>query len=98
MVKMVTNLEQMNKDMGLDRLLAITSGCRTDMHEPDEQGLKAMVVGDHLDNACGHYIGVEQIVGGFQEFVVILKRFDEKEGWQTESFNLANLIALARQA
>lgn len=74
----------------LDRLLNITENCRDDMHEPDEQGVTASVIGDHLDNAYGTQITVEN---GFQEYIVILKR-DGKQ----ELFNLANLIALARDA
>lgn len=89
----------MNKALGLNRLLAITKDCRPDMHEPDEQGIKVRVIGDHLDNACGDYIGVEQIRNGFQEFVVIIERFDSENNFHTvDTFNLANLIALARQA
>lgn len=87
----------MNNDFDLDRLLSITTGCRPDMHEPDEQGLKARVVGDHLDNAFGDRVDVEQITKGFQEFVVILERFDGGE-FRIETFNLADLIALARKA
>lgn len=87
----------MNKQSNLERLRSITYGCRPDMHEPDEQGLRARVVGDHLDNACGDHIGVDQITRGFQEFVVILERFDD-EVKGVEVFNLADLIALARRA
>jgi hypothetical protein len=87
----------MNNPLGLDRLLSITRDCRPDMHEPDEQGLKAHVVGDHLDNAFGNQIALEAITKGFQEFVIILERFDEGK-IVIETFNLANLIALARQA
>lgn len=78
----------------LNRLQNITRGCRPDMHEPDEQGIKARVVGDHLDNAMGEYISADQIEGGYQEFVVIL----ERDGIEREKINLATLIALARRA
>jgi len=78
-----------------DRLLQITRGCRPDMHEPDEHGIKARIVGDHLDNAFGEDIRIEAIEGNFQEFVVILER-DTNHGRKTEKFNLATLIALAR--
>jgi len=77
------------------RLKDITKTCRTDMHEPDEQGLKCRVVGDHLDNACGEYTTEDAIIRGYQEYVVVLERFDG-EKFQVEKFNLANLIALAR--
>ena len=72
-----------------ERLLAITKGCRHDMHEPDEQGLSARIVGDELDNAFGEQ---ETAHLGFQEIVAILTR----EGAGEERFNLATLIALAR--
>ena len=77
----------------LERLVKFTEECRNDMHEPDEQNLKARVIGDHLDNACGEHIGVKQIAEGFQEFVIVLEKDNEYE-----SFNLATLIALARKA
>ncbi len=76
------------------RLLAITDGCRDDMHEPDEQGLSARVVGSHLDNAFGDHISGEFLEKGYQELVVILNRDDGR----AEKFNLASLIALARKA
>lgn len=77
----------------LNRLQNITRGCRPDMHEPDEQDLKAQVIGDHLDNAMGDHISEDAIRGGFQELVVILRR-----GSEVEAINLATLIALARRA
>lgn len=81
------------------KLVAFTKPCRHDMHEPDEQGVKVAIVGDHLDNACGEHIDEKAIREGYQEYVVVLRRFDE----ETEKFlecpiNLASLIALARQA
>lgn len=80
-----------------NRLRAITTDCRPDMHEPDEQGIKCRVIGDHLDNAFGNSVITEHIVGGFQEFVVVLERL--KDGKiVTDRFNLADLIALARRA
>ena len=75
------------------RLHEITHECREDMHEPDEQDLKARVIGDHLDNAMGESINEKAIAGGYQEYVVVL----ERDGKQ-ERFNLACLIALARKA
>lgn len=79
------------------RLAAITRDCRPDMHEPSEQDLKARLVGDHLDNACGESIQEEAISRGFQEYVVILERYDNGK-ILVEKFNLATLIALARYA
>lgn len=80
---MVESLEQMK-----ERLNQITLGCRPNMHEPDEQGIKVSVIGDHLDNAFGTRITIDS---GFQEYIVIIKRRGKQE-----KFNLANLIALAR--
>lgn len=74
------------------RLLQITSSCRYDMHEPDEQDISAFVVGNHLDNACGDRIEINQILGRYQEYIVIIN----KNGQKTELFNLATLIAYAR--
>lgn len=74
----------------LERLLEMTDGCRDDMHEPDEQDLKASVFGDHLDNACADRVTIDS---GYQEYIVVLKR-----GGRMQKFNLANLIALARMA
>lgn len=86
----------------LTQLRNITSGCRDDMHEPDEQGLKARVVGDHLDNAMGTHVSPEMIAQGAQEYVVFIERLLETgRGRHTiirQRFNLADLIALARKA
>lgn len=77
----------------LKRLLEITKSCRDDMHEPDEQGLIAHIVGNKLDNAFGDHISIEAVINGYQEFVIML---DHNE--KIEKFNLATLIALARKA
>ena len=80
------------------RLLSQTNGCRYDMHEPDEQDLKARIIGNKLDNAFGDSIREEAILNGWQEFVVILERdFGPRGGGRhIDKFNLASLIALAR--
>lgn len=78
----------------LKRLKEFTEDCREDMHEPDEQGIEAVVIGDHLDNAFGEQIGEVGIERGYHEFVVVLwKNHTEKM-----RINLATLIALARKA
>ena len=77
------------------RLQNITRDCRPDMHEPDEQELKARVVGDHLDNAMGTEIIPELLEKGAHEYVVVLERLTPK-GFEVEKFSLADLIALAR--
>ncbi|MBI4473738.1 MAG: hypothetical protein HY646_13810 [Acidobacteria bacterium] len=96
----------------LMNLQTITDGCRDDMHEPDEQGLKARVVGTQLDNAFGEDVRGEALAGGYQELVVILERdplsvlmrggVPERYGALGEptqvKINLASLIALARKA
>lgn len=74
----------------LERLQQITEGCREDMHEPDEQGLSAEVHGNQLDNAF-------PAASVSHEFRVKLTRGHENE-FDTEYFNLATLIALARKA
>jgi hypothetical protein len=78
------------------KLLEITHDCRYDMHEPDEQGVKARVIGDHLDNAMGNHIIDDLLIRGSHEFVVVIEREDWKP--HITLFNLADLIALARQA
>ena len=75
-------------------LKRFTADCRPDMHEPDEQGISARVIGDHLDNAMGLLIRPAAIEKGYQEFVVILMN-DASEIFK---INLADLIALARHA
>lgn len=84
--------------LGLTSLRMITDGCRPDMHEPDEQGIKARVIGDHLDNAFGTKIGEQALERGYQEFVVCIERVDEGGVRYYARFNLASLIALARLA
>lgn len=78
----------------LKGLQSFTKECRDDMHEPDEQNIKARIVGYKLDNAFGEYIGEDHIEQGFQEYVVILEN-DKREIFK---INLASLIALARLA
>jgi hypothetical protein len=75
----------------LKDLVKFTKNCREDMHEPDEQDISAVVVGDNLDNAFGKYVSPD---GKYQEFVVVLK--NGKDGML--AVNLASLIALARKA
>jgi hypothetical protein len=77
----------------LDLLKEFTKECRVDMHEPDEQGISALVVGDHLDNAHGNSIHYHDDFS-YQEYVVVLK----KEGKGEIRINLATLIAFARLA
>ena len=57
-------------------------GLRHDWHEPD--GIKAKVVGNHLDNACGD-------AGTCGEKVIVIKS-DDGDSIQV---NLATVLALA---
>ena len=83
----------MNREQEILRQLKLfTVDCRHDMHEPDEQGISAEVIGDHLDNAMGNHIMTEP--NARQEFLVILRNEDNDE----LHLNLADLIALARLA
>lgn len=60
--------------------LAKEYGVRSDWHEPDEQGLRAFIIGNHLDNAgCG------------PEYQIILV----KDGKASVRINLATLLAFA---
>ncbi len=77
-------------------LLHITRDCRPDMHEPDEQGVKAHVIGDHLDNAMGNSIEPFLLEQHAHELVVIIRREDHDP--PLYRFNLADLIAIARKA
>jgi hypothetical protein len=79
----------------LTALIAATAGCRLDMHEPDEAGVRAHVIGDHLDNAMGNRIVENLLLHKAHEFLVIIKREDNLDPL---AFNLADLIALARLA
>lgn len=67
---------------------ADTHKLSTDWHEPDNNLVSARVVGDHLDNAKGHAITMNE---GFQEYVVILA----VDGKDSARVNLADLLAWA---
>lgn len=72
------------------RLIEVTDGCNQIMHEPDQQGVTAVVRGDHLDNAMG-----DNPANNADELTIGISRDD---GQSYEWFNLASLIALARMA
>ena len=76
-----------------DRLNRITDKCNVEMHEPDNSGVTARVIGYKLDNAMGDAIIEKALKDGWQELVVII----DNNG-KNEQFNLACLIALARKA
>lgn len=87
-----------NNELAL--LLEMTKGCRHDMHEPDNEGVEAMVMGNHLDNAMGinreRALRLEDLF--WDEFVVVLRRREMGKPDRIERFNLCSLIALARMA
>ena len=89
------NLYLDNIQLMLDEYL---DGCREDMHEPDEQGIRAVITGTHLDNAMGanpYENNLEFSVGIYKPKINVDGSSDEDElRW----FNLADLIALARMA
>lgn len=70
----------------LDRLKQMTYDCSDDMYNPGAYGVTARVVGTIFDNANGDSEWGDEIL-------VLLT----KDG-ETERFNLASLIALARKA
>jgi hypothetical protein len=81
-----------------DGLVEFTKHCREDMHEPDNEGITATVIGGHLDNAFGARV-FDELSTEYGEFVVRLIQHDENENviaWH--DVNLADLIALARKA
>ena len=84
----------------LDKLQEFTNSYRDDMHEPDEQGISAVVLGNYLDNAMGDYPEVIQRAwtdsgpSPSMEYVVCLQDEQGDQMW----INLATLIALARKA
>ena len=85
-----------------ERLCAFTARCRPDMHEPDEQAISAVVHGSKLDNADGAHVHPDK--PDWQEIVVELRHeteWDDETGeptkWDSEYFNLATLIAMARE-
>lgn len=91
----------MTFEKSLESLLNITKGCRPDMHEPDEQGLTAIVTGLHLDNAFGNQRTLMRESPEAEEIIVTLRRTGEDgaAGWYNQiQINLATLIALARKA
>jgi hypothetical protein len=61
---------------------------RPDWHEPDEAGVRAVIHGGHLDNACGN--SVRHRHTDYQEFVIELRNDDDDEPLR---INLASLLA-----
>lgn len=82
-------------DQILKELQEFTKECREDMHEPDNQGIDAWIVGNHLDNAFGNAIVTDLMNSGSQEFIVVMENQSTDKQMK---INLADLIALARKA
>lgn len=61
-------------------------GLREDWHEPDEQSVRAVVVGNHLDNAYGDY-------PRGSEFNIVLSHEDRNGNEPDMCINLASLLA-----
>jgi len=76
----------------LKRLREVLKECRRDMHEPDNQGIDAVVSGYHLDNAFG-----DNPLNNAGELTVGIKTETDPGVFLIEWFNLADIIAFARQ-
>lgn len=68
-------------------LLNATKGCRPDMHEPDEQDVRA-----YVENTDGHFDNAG--VGG--ELTLVLTANEGESDYKERRINMANLVALAR--
>lgn len=91
-------MTERHKDI-VRRLRMVTVGCQRDMHEPDEQGVFARVLGTDLDNACGDRVDVELLKFGSHEIVVAIEQYiPEYLGVYHvhDVFNLADLLAIVR--
>ena len=91
-------MTERHKDI-VQRLRMVTVGCQRDMHEPDEQGVFARVLGTDLDNACGDRVDVDLLKFGSHEIVIVIDQFipEYLGGYHVhEVFNLADLLAIVR--
>lgn len=79
-------------------IFAREHGMRTDWHEPDEQGIHARVIGNHLDNAMGPRSEPMSTATGedFTEYNVVLQA-ENGDGTRSDVavVNLATLLAMA---
>lgn len=80
------------------RLWEVTKGCREDMHEPDEQNVRAFFYGHKFDNAHGDKPNIYMDLPAHTEMCVAIEQENHQGEVQVEWFNLATLIALARKA
>jgi hypothetical protein len=67
-------------------------GLRPDWHEPDDQGIDAIIYGSRLDNAFGAG-WIPDVLGVDGEYNVILTH----DGQRVAVLNLANLLAWATE-
>lgn len=77
----------------LERLQEVTKECNPDMRETYNKGIRAHVVGDHLDNLDGDRASETRIRLQVQELILYIANEAA-----VESFNLADIVALARMA
>jgi len=76
-------------------LMDIILAARYDMHEPDEQNIKARVIGDVLDNATGNSIRADAVRGGYQELILCIDRYSAS-GHRSIDCNIATLLAVIK--
>ena len=81
--------------MNTEKFLDILKDCREDMHEPDEQGIKATIIGTELDNAMGDTFYPEMILSGNHEMLI---KIENENNGRFGLFNLATILAYTRKA
>lgn len=91
-----------------EHLMAITFDCRHNMHEPDEQGITGVVIGDTLDTACiATVLDADDIINGdgaekpLVDLTLVLNKDADGDGETTTReiagvSNIAEMIALIR--
>lgn len=80
------DLDQINSAHALEEF-RVDQGIRNDWHEPDEQGITAYALGNHLDNAMG-----PTVEHGHGELQIVIAR--EVEGG-VSSFDQATFVPIA---
>lgn len=91
----------------LDNIIENTTGCRFDMHEPDEQGLSARVIGGSFDNACVVTLGQVQASPDekfnsfetgktYSDMAIVLEKSEGDDTKPIGVYNVADLFALIR--
>lgn len=88
-------LDRINDPSDLEAF-RVAYGLRTDWHEPDNSGVTAYVIGDHLDNAMGS--GVDHTFGELNVVLTHTQAYDDKLGaihLPIAVVNLATLLSWA---